>query len=244
MQVNILKNRPEMGKAAANASAILIRAAIDIKGEANIVLATGQSQFEVFKNLTHYTDIDWTKVRMFHLDEYIGLSINHPASFRKYLQERFIQKIGKLKEVVLINGENDPIIECQRLNEQIKDMEIDVAQVGFGENGHIAFNDPPADFKTKEPFIIVNLDDACRQQQLAEGWFPDLASVPKQAISMSVQQIMKAKHIICSVPGSRKTEAVYNCMKKGVSNLYPASILQKHPQCQYFFDEEAALLIS
>ena len=229
-----------MGRAAAAASAQLIKAAIARKGEANIILATGQSQFELFENLTGISGVDWARVRMFHLDEYIGLPKSHPASFRSYLKARFIEKVPELKEVILINGEENPSRECERLKEKIRGIEIDVAQVGFGENGHIAFNDPPADFETEEAFIVVKLDEACRRQQMAEGWFADFNEVPEQAITMSVKQIMKARHIICTVPGPRKAEAVYNCMKRGLSNLYPASILQLHPRCQYFFDEQAA----
>ena len=166
-------------------------------------MATGTSQFETLQQLIS-EDIDWSKVTMFHLDEYIGLPKSSPASFRRYLEERFIQKVGTLKEIHLINGESNAEAECRRLSNIIKSMTVDVALVGIGENGHLGFNDPPADFETEEPFIIVELDEKCRQQQYGEGWFKSIDDVPRKAITMSVNQIMKSGQIICSVPESRK----------------------------------------
>jgi len=180
---------------------------------------------------------------MFHLDEYIGLSITHPASFRKYLQERFISKVN-LKNVYLINGEANPQQACEKLGELILQHPIDVALVGIGENGHLAFNDPRADFETEEPYIIVELDDACRQQQMNEGWFNSIDDVPQKAISMSIKQIMKSKNIICSVPDKRKAAAVKNCLENSVSNLCPASILQAHKNCIIYLDKDSASLLS
>jgi glucosamine-6-phosphate deaminase len=181
---------------------------------------------------------------MFHLDEYIGMPVTHPASFRKYLQERFIAKVPALKAAHLINGEGDVQAECERLGDLIRRHPIDVALVGIGENGHLAFNDPPADFDTEQPYIIVELDEPCRKQQLGEGWFNTLEDVPQQAISMSIKQILKSKHIICSVPDSRKATAVKNSLEQPVSNLYPASILQSHANCTYFLDKSSAALLS
>lgn len=181
---------------------------------------------------------------MFHLDEYIGLPLSHPASFRKYLLERFITKVPALKAAYLINGESDPIAECARVGALIEQNPIDVALVGIGENGHLAFNDPPADFDTEDPYIVVQLDDACRRQQLGEGWFHSLQEVPAQAISMSIKQILKSKHIICSVPDARKALAVKNSLENEVGNLYPASILQTHPHCSFYFDTNSAQLLS
>ena len=245
MTLSILKNAEEMGKAAGKKAAQILRTVIQEKGTANVILATGASQFEVLKQVLSEKDIAWDKVTMFHLDEYLGISISHPASFRKYLLDRFITVVSpNLKEAFLINGENDGKKECERLGEIIKKHPIDLAFVGFGENGHLAFNDPPANFETKEPYLVVDLDQACRQQQFGEGWFESLESVPKQAISMSINQIMKTKHIICSVPDTRKAEAVKNCLNGEISNLNPASILQKHPNCAYFLDQNAATLLS
>ncbi len=244
MTLSIFKTPEEMGKAAGKKAAQILRKTIQEKGSANIILATGASQFEVLKQVLSENDIAWDKVTMFHLDEYLGLSISHPASFRKYLLDRFIHIVQpSFKAVVLIDGENEGKEECKRLGEIIEKHPIDLAFVGFGENGHLAFNDPPADFETDEPYLVVDLDLACRKQQFGEGWFESLEAVPKQAISMSIQQIMKTKHIICSVPDTRKAEAVKNCLNGEISNLHPASILQKHPNCEYFLDLNAASLL-
>jgi glucosamine-6-phosphate deaminase len=235
MKIAIFENSQAMGVSAGKVAAELIRTSLKNKGEANIILATGTSQFEVLNQLLNETDIDWSQVTMFHLDEYIGLPDTHPASFRKYLKERFIEKVT-LKSYHLINAETNPEGECERLGKLILAHPIDVALVGIGENGHLAFNDPPADFDTEAPYIIVNLDEPCRRQQLGEGWFPSLEAVPTQAISMSIRQIMKSAHIICSVPDERKAQAVKNCLEGTVSPLFPASILQQHPACSVFLD--------
>lgn len=244
MNINIFKDAHELGRSAGTMAAHLIREAVETKGCANIILATGASQFETLYQLIAEKNIDWSKVIMFHLDEYIGLPVSHPASFRKYLQERFLAKVAPLKAAYLINGETNAVEECKRTGALILQHPIDVALVGIGENGHLAFNDPPADFETEEPYIIVNLDAPCRQQQLGEGWFQSLEEVPCQAISMSVKQIMKSEHIICSVPDSRKADAVKNTLKQTVSNIYPASILQMHPDCSIYLDIFSAAHLS
>jgi len=239
----IIKNNPvELGKAAGSLAAQIIQDVIKSKGEATIILATGTSQFETLQQLTS-EDIDWSKVTMFHLDEYIGLPKTSPASFRRYLEERFIQKVGPLKEIHLINGEVEPAEECRRLNNIIRLITVDVALVGIGENGHLGFNDPPADFETEEPFIIVDLDEKCRQQQFGEGWFQSIDEVPRKAITMSVNQIMKSGQIICSVPERRKAMAVRDCFDNTVSNLFPASILQHHANCVCFLDRDSSALL-
>jgi glucosamine-6-phosphate deaminase len=244
MNIIVAKDPEELGKTAGNDAANLIRQAIDENGSANIILATGTSQFETLKQLISEPGIDWRKVVMFHLDEYIGLPITSNASFRKYLKERFIDHVTGLKQAHLINGEGNAALECNRLGKLMTGHPIDVALVGIGENGHLAFNDPPADFNTTEPYIIVQLDEACRKQQLGEGWFDSLEAVPKQAISMSIQQILKSKYILCSVPDRRKADAVKNCVEEPVSNLNPASILQLHPNCTLYLDESSAALLS
>ena len=240
MNIQIIKNAQSLGIASGTLAANTIREAIAENGEANIILATGASQFETLQQLIREEGIDWSKVTMFHLDEYIGLPITHDASFRKYLIERFVEKVPALKDIHLIDGENDPELECKRLGDLISQVSIDLAFVGIGENGHLAFNDPPADFDTEKPYIVVDLDEGCRKQQWGEGWFETLEEVPKQAISMSIKQIMKTKHLVCTVPDERKSEAVKNCLENEVSNLYPASILQLHPNCNILLDENAA----
>jgi glucosamine-6-phosphate deaminase len=243
MKVFVTQDKYELGNEASQYAAALISKTILEKGEANIILATGTSQFETLENLIR-ADIDWSKVTMFHLDEYIDLPLAHPASFRNYLQERFINKVSKLKAVYLINGEVDTEQELEKLNKVISEHPIDVALVGIGENGHLAFNDPPADFYNETPYLLVNLDEPCRMQQLGEGWFESLQEVPKQAISMSVRQIMKSEYIICSVPDERKALAVRNSLEQQVSNHYPASILQNHPACTFFLDKSSASMLS
>jgi glucosamine-6-phosphate deaminase len=201
MEVIICKDKNELGRRAAHDGAEAIRAAIARKGEANIIVGTGGSQVEMIEALVK-EPVDWTKVSVFHLDEYVGLPVSHSASFRRFLRERIIAKLpAKVKEVHEVNGEGDVQAECRRLMGIIGPREMDVAFLGIGENGHIAFNDPPADFNTNDPYIVVTLDVPCRMQQVGEGWYPNLEAVPKQAISMSVRQVMKAKHLVFSVPG-------------------------------------------
>lgn len=243
MEKHVLENPELMGKASGHRAAEEIKRVLEQKGFANIILATGTSQFNTLLTLTETPEIDWSRITMFHLDEYIGLPITHPASFRKYLTERFITQVPALNTAHLIDGENDPAGECQRLRELIQAVDIDVALVGIGENGHLAFNDPPADFDTEDPYIIVDLDEACRQQQFGEGWFSTLDAVPRQAISMSIRQIMKSNMIICSVPDERKAVAVRDCLEGPISNMHPAGILRQHPNCALYLDQAAASLL-
>ncbi|MGM0506516.1 MAG: glucosamine-6-phosphate deaminase [Bacteroidota bacterium] len=244
MDLHIASSKEDLGRQSAKQAADLIRKTIQENGHANIILATGASQFGTLDHLSKAEGIDWTKVTMFHLDEYIGLPESHPASFRKYLKERFVQKVDGLDDTHFVQGDrDDPQAECDRLGKLIRNHPIDVALVGIGENGHLAFNDPPADFETTDPYLVVELDTVCRKQQMGEGWFKSLEEVPKQAISMSVQQIMKSKNIICSVPDKRKAEAVKNCVEGEVSNLHPASILQNHDHCSLWLDPESASLL-
>lgn len=245
MEIKIFKDRLEIGTEAGKAAGDVIRKTIAKNGSANIILATGMSQFETLNQLVIEKDIDWSKVRMFHLDEYIGMPETEKASFRKYLKERFIAKVGKLLEVYLINGEGkNPQDECDRLEKAIKQYPIDLALVGIGENGHLAFNDPPANYDVENAYLVVDLDAQCRQQQMGEGWFASIHDVPKQAISMSIRQIMKSKAIICACPDERKAEAVKNCLTLPVSNLHPASILQNHADCTFFLDKASSALLN
>lgn len=241
MEIIISKNKEELGKVASKIGAEKINNAINNNGYANIILATGASQFEVLEHLVK-ENIDWSKVTCFHLDEYIGIPDTHPASFRKYLKERFAEKVD-VKEFNYVNGNNDPAVECKRLSEIISHHKIDVSFIGIGENGHLAFNDPPADFEVEQPYIIVNLDELCRMQQFNEGWFKDFESVPKKAISMSIKQILKSKSIICSVPDKRKANAVFNTINKEVSPDYPSTILREHSDTNLLLDIESSSLL-
>jgi glucosamine-6-phosphate deaminase len=244
MEIIISPDAAALGQSAGAAAAATLRQTLTEKGEANIILATGASQFATLTQLISEPGIDWSRVRMFHLDEYIGLPVTHPASFRKYLQERFLQQVPPLKAAYLINGETDPAAECKRVGDLIRQYPIDLALVGIGENGHLAFNDPPADFETEEPYIVVTLDEACRRQQMGEGWFASLEEVPQQAISMSIRQILRAKAIIGSVPDARKAAAVQACLENAISPLYPASILRQHANCTLYLDTASAALFN
>jgi len=245
MKINVSEGKLESGRLAAQCGAGYIRRAIEEKGEATIIVATGASQFEMLEALVAESGLDWSKVTGFHLDEYVGISIDHPASFRGYLWQRFVSQLPlPLSGFHFLNGEQNPLAECQRAGALIKEREVDVAFIGIGENGHIAFNDPPADFETTSPYLVVDLDDACRQQQLGEGWFPTFDDVPKQAISMSVNQIMKSSAIVCTVPDERKAEAVANSLQGAVTPAVPASIMQKHADCHLYLDQPAASKLS
>jgi len=243
MYVRIFDTKQEMGKAAAEKAANILADEIQKKGKAVFVAASAASQFEFLESLVSMSGADWSTTVMFHLDEYIGIPETHPASFRKYLKERLVNKVQP-GTVYFIEGDTkDPKVECQRLNEIISGYKVDAAFIGIGENGHLAFNDPPADFTTKDPYIIVELDKASRGQQVDEGWFATLDEVPRQAISMSIVQIMKSRNIICTVPDSRKAQAVKNVLEGAISPANPASILRKHEHMFMFLDKHAAKLL-
>ena len=236
----ILPTVEEMGKAAADYGASLLREILLTKERVNLVVATGASQFTVLSNLISQTDIDWSRVHGFHLDEYVGVSDNHPASFCRYLRERFVEKVP-LASFEYIQGDClNPDDECTRLADLLERSTLDLAFVGIGENGHLAFNDPPADFESDNSYMVVELDEVCRLQQMGEGWFEILEEVPRQAISMSIRQIMKIENIVCSVPDLRKAEAVESAIEGPVTPDLPASILQHHQKVKVFLDQKAA----
>jgi glucosamine-6-phosphate deaminase len=243
MRLRVSEDRDSLGNAAAAEAATAIRRAIAQRGKARIIGASAASQFEFLGALTATPGIDWKRVELFHLDEYIGLPMTHPASFCKFLQDRLISKTG-ITNYHLLNGEEDPTLVIRLTNELISAAPIDVAFVGIGENGHLAFNDPPADFDTADPYIIVNLDEACRKQQVGEGWFPSFDAVPKQAISMSVCQVLKSKEILAVVPGPKKAQAIKACFDGPISPMAPSSILRTHANTTVYLDRESAALLS
>ncbi|MCA9214207.1 MAG: glucosamine-6-phosphate deaminase [Planctomycetales bacterium] len=244
MNINTFDTKTAMGSRAAEIGGQHIADACAARGEANVIVATGASQFEMLESLASQ-NLPWHQVNFFHLDEYIGLPIAHPASFRLYLWQRFASKLAvPPKSFHFLDGEAEPQEEAARVSKIIESHPIDVAFVGIGENGHLAFNDPPADFEVTSPYIVVELDEACRNQQYGEGWFPTFDDVPKKAISMSVQQIMKSRKIICTVPDERKAEAVRNAVEGPVTPDVPASILQQHADCDLFLDGPAASLLN
>lgn len=244
MRINIYEDEKALGQGAGAEAAALLRSVLQEKGLARMVLATGASQFATLKQLIQEPGIEWNRVELFHLDEYIGIPIDHPASFRRYIRERVISQLPPVHAVHYINGQADPATECWRLGKLLESAPVDITLAGIGENGHLAFNDPPADFYVRDAYIVVNLEETCRKQQLNEGWFDNLASVPAQAISMSIHQLMRSNTIICSVPDNRKAMAVYNCLEQDISPLYPASVLRKHPDCRLYLDRQSAALLS
>ncbi len=243
MVINVHEDKLSLGRAAAEQAAVSLRNAIQSSGRARIVAATGASQFEFLDALIAMPGIEWARVEMFHLDEYIGLPVSHPASFRKYLLERLIRKTGITKYHFLDGDGNVPEI-VRKVSAELTAAPIDIAFVGIGENGHLAFNDPPADFQTEEPYIIVDLDEPCRLQQVGEGWFASLSEVPTRAISMTVRQILKAKEILVVVPDARKAQAVKSCLEGEISQMAPASILRKHANTTVFLDKLSSALLS
>jgi glucosamine-6-phosphate deaminase len=243
MKIEVFDDKVSLAKAAALQAAMAIRQAIAQKGSSRIIAATGTSQIEFLAALTRVPDVDWHNVEMFHLDEYIGIPIEHPASFRKYLLERLIQKTG-IEKFHLLDGEANPEDVCRKVGRALTAAPVDVAFVGIGENGHLAFNDPPADFETEDSYLIVALDEACRWQQVNEGWFSTLSEVPEKALSMSVRQILKSNEIICVVPDARKAQAVRRCFEGEISPMAPASILRNHPNITVFLDRDSVRLLS
>ncbi|PYT59509.1 MAG: glucosamine-6-phosphate deaminase [Acidobacteria bacterium] len=242
MVLKVYEDKASLGRAAAEQAAVSLRNAIQSRGRARIIAATGASQFEFLDALTAMLGIEWPQVEMFHLDEYIGLPVSHPASFRKYLLERLIHKTGVTKYHFLDGDGNVPEI-VHKVSVELTAAPIDIAFVGIGENGHLAFNDPPADFQTEEPYIIVDLDEPCRRQQVGEGWFASLSEVPTRAISMTVRQILKAKEILVVVPDARKAQAVRSCFEGEITPMAPASILRKHANTTVFLDKLSSALL-
>lgn len=238
ININVAENPRELGKRAARQIANLLKKAVAEQGQARIILSTGMSQFETIEALVQEA-LPWQEIEMFHLDEYIGLSESHPASFRKYLKERFLAFV-KPKAVHLVNGEGDIASNIAKLSAEIQRLPVDVGVIGIGENAHIAFNDPPANFTTKAPFIVVSLDEKCRKQQVGEGWFKSIEEVPEQAISMSVSQMLSCKHIVTAAPHAVKAEAIYNSILSPVKPGVPASILKQHPSWYLYLDKASA----
>jgi glucosamine-6-phosphate deaminase len=243
MTLKVFNDKVSLARAAVEQASTAIRRALRDRGAARVIAATAASQLEFLNALTLAPDIDWKRVEVFHLDEYIGLPITHPGSFRKMLLEQLIRKTG-ITKYHLLDGDADAVEVVRREGTALASAPVDIAFVGIGENGHLAFNDPPADFETNEPYLIVNLDEACRLQQVGEAWFADISQVPTQAISMSVRQILKAKEILAVVPDSRKAQAVKACFEGAVSPMAPASILRTHPNATIYLDKNSAALLS
>jgi len=243
LQIKVLADKDSLGRAAADQAATSIRKAIHQQGVARIIAATGASQFEFLDALTTASGVDWSCVEVFHLDEYIGLPITHPASFRKYLFERLINKTG-ITRYHFLDGDGDAQRSVVNIGREIQRESVDIAFVGIGENAHLAFNDPPADFEIEDPYLVVQLDQACRQQQVNEGWFRNITEVPMQAISMSVRQILRSREIIVVVPEERKALAVRNSLEGEITPMVPASILRRHANATIYLDKDSAALLT
>ena len=244
MQLKIFDDATSLARAAAEQAAASIQKAIAEHGQCRLVLATGNSQLEFLDALTKMAGINWNKVGAFHLDEYVGLPITHPASFRKYLLERVIRKSGIVNHHFIDGDAADLAAAIREVSDRVTSAPIDLAFVGIGENGHIAFNDPPADFETEEPYILVELDEGCRRQQTGEGWFAHVSQVPTHAVSMSPRQIMKAREIIAIVPELRKAQAVKLCLGGEIRPSAPASILREHPNATIYLDRNTSSLLT
>ena len=242
MNVRIEHDRRAMSAAAATHAAKSIRNAIDRRGTARIVAATGASQLDFLAALTAEPGIDWARVELFHLDEYVGLPESHPASFRRYLRENILDRT-RVGRYHFLDGDETPDEVRARVGRALSEGDVDVMFAGIGENGHLAFNDPPADFETTEPYIVVKLDEACRRQQVGEGWFARLEDVPDTAISMSVRQMLNAREMLIIVPDTRKAAAVKATLEGEISPAVPASILRTHPNVTLYLDEPAAALL-
>ena len=243
MVIKTFNDKRTLGANAAEQAAATIRRAIQQKSKARIIAATGASQFEFLEALTVLPDIDWPKVEMFHLDEYVGIPASHPASFSRYLQERLIEKTG-ITNHHLLSGEDNPAEVIRITGQALRSAPIDIAFVGIGENGHLAFNDPPANFDTEVPYLVVTLDEACRRQQMGEGWFATLKDVPEHAISMSVRQILKSDEIICIAPDARKANAIKDSIEGEISPMVPASVLRNHANTTVYLDQHSAALLN
>jgi glucosamine-6-phosphate deaminase len=243
MHLNVFPDRKSLASAAAEQGAAAIRRAIAEHGTARVVGASAASQIEFLQALTAAPGIDWSRVELFHLDEYIGLPPTHPASFCRFLQERLIARTG-ISISHLLRGDQGTAEVIRHASKAISEAPVHVAFVGIGENGHLAFNDPPADFTTEEPFIVVELDQACRRQQVGEGWFASLDEVPKHAISMSIRQVLKAEEILAIVPGPLKAKAIQACMEGPVSPTAPASILRTHSNAAIYLDKDSAAMLN
>jgi glucosamine-6-phosphate deaminase len=243
MVLKVFRDKKSLGSAAAAQAANAIRNAIRNRGTARVVAATAASQAEFLDALVKAPNINWERVELFHLDEYVGLPVTHPGSFRKMLLELLVERTG-IKNYHLLDGDADPAEVCARVGRALASAPIDIEFLGIGENGHIAFNDPPADFEIEEPYLVVNLDEACRRQQVGEAWFADISQVPKRALSMSVKQILKAKEILAVVPDTRKAQALKACFEGEISPMAPASILRRHGNATIYLDQNSAALLT
>lgn len=240
MHTHIFSTREKMGQAAGSAVEERINALLGEQDELRMIFAAAPSQNEVLEYLAQSDQIDWSKVTAFHMDEYIGLLADAPQRFANFLREKIFDRV-QLKAIHLINGDDNPEQECRRYADLLAEKPIDIVCLGIGENGHIAFNDPPvADFEDSQMVKVVELDARCRQQQVNDGCFASLDIVPTQAITLTIPTLMSGKYLCCVVPGPTKREAVDSTLNGSISTDCPASILRTHQDCQLYLDAESA----
>lgn len=242
MKIIITKTKEELGTLSAIHAARAVNEAIKKEGTARILLSTGSSQFPFFREFVK-AEIDWSRVEMFHLDEYVGIDESHPASFKRYLTDRFVSKVN-LGKVHLIEGKRNPEEQIAELTALLDEKPVDVGLIGIGENAHIAFNDPPADFEDKRAYKVVTLDERCLMQQVGEGWFKSVEETYKQAISMTCSRIMMCKTIISVVPYAVKAKAVYDTLTSELSPMVPATLLKSHPDFTLYCDADSASMLT
>jgi glucosamine-6-phosphate deaminase len=244
LEYQVFDSRGELAASAAMRAAELIRTAVQTRGHARVVVATGNSQIDFIAELTAMPDVPWPAVHIFHMDEYVGMNDNHPASFRKWIRERVVEKVRPASAEYLIGDAPDVPAECERYTRLLLAAPIDLAFVGIGENGHIAFNDPHvADFNDPKTVKVVDLDEACRKQQVGEGHFRSTDEVPREALSMTCPALMRAEHLVCSVPDARKAKAVAATIHGPLGEACPASLLRTHPDARLYLDRESASLL-
>lgn len=239
--VEIHRSRAELGRMAAMAAAAHLSTVLSRQDGARVIFACAPSQDEFLAVLTSAPEVDWRRVTAFHMDEYVGLAAAHPAGFRSYLRAHLTSRV-RLKRVHELTGDAaSPEAECRRYAELLSQAPIDLVCLGIGENGHIAFNDPPvADFRDPAMVKLVALDRPCREQQVNDGCFPRLSEVPTHALTLTIPALMSAQRMCCVVPGARKAAAVKHTLQGSVMTACPASILRKHPAATLYLDPDSA----
>ena len=239
MQIRVIETVDELSRLAAAHAADVLARAIATTGRARLVAATGTTQFPFLEALTTAPGIDWRRVELFHLDEYLGLPADHPGSFCRFIHNRIVAPTG-IVDYHLIDGTGEPAAVIEALTAELRRAPVDLAVTGIGENGHLAFNEPPADFTTSAAFKVVALDDTSRRQQVGEEWFRQVEDVPTHAITMTVPEILKATSIVCLAHGARKARAVAACFNRTPSPEAPASALATHAAATVYLDAAAA----
>ena len=243
LDVHVAVSNDELSAAAAEAFASAVRCALMEKAEIAVILATGNSQLSFARIVGERDDIDWSRISILHMDEYLGMREGHPASFRRWIQENIVQRVGP-KAFHGVQGDHEPVEEeLERYAGLLRELDPAICVMGIGENGHLAFNDPPADFETRDLIRVADLDEACRKQQVGEGHFASLEDVPHQALTLTVHALLRPETVLVLTPAARKARAVKVTLEGPVTPSCPASILQTQPQAHLYLDQESASLL-